>query len=95
MLLVRPGETARLPPAATGRQAGHDRGQVGDPVAHAFVAARGLGQIPRHSEGRHGKTLPTGSRSVISPGASLVAIVPLARSLGSAWPAQANCQVFV
>jgi hypothetical protein len=43
------------PPAS---QAGHDLWQAGDPIAHAFVAARGLGQIPRHSEGRHSKTLP-------------------------------------
>jgi hypothetical protein len=40
-------------------QAGHDRGQAADPVAHALVAARGLGQIPRYSEGRHSKTLTT------------------------------------
>jgi hypothetical protein len=40
-------------------QTGHDRWQTGDPLAHAFIAARGLGQIPRHSEGRHSKTLTT------------------------------------
>ena|SRR5438034_2631519 len=43
------------PPAS---QAGHDLWKTGDPVAHAFVAARGLGQISRHNEGGHSKTLP-------------------------------------
>src|SRR6516162_4255986 len=45
------------PPAS---EAGHDPWKIGDPVAHALVAPRGLGQIPRHNEGRHGTTLSAG-----------------------------------
>src|SRR5689334_1357508 len=40
------------PPAG---QDGHNLWKTGDPIAHALVVPRGLGQIPRQSEGRHSK----------------------------------------
>src|SRR5690348_10524863 len=53
--LKRLAHPQRPPPG----QADHNLWKTGDPIAHAFIAPRGLGQIPRHNEGRHSKTLTT------------------------------------
>ena len=45
------------PPAS---EAVDDLWKIGNPVAYVFVAPRGLGQVPRHNEGCHSKTLPAG-----------------------------------
>jgi len=57
-----PARLKRLadPQRPSASDAGHDLWKIGDPIAHALVAPRGFDQIPRHSEGRHSKTLPAG-----------------------------------
>jgi DNA-binding transcriptional MerR regulator len=50
-------ERLAYPQRPTASQVGHDLWKIGDPVAHALIVVRGLGQIPRHNEGRHSKTL--------------------------------------